>query len=171
LLGVGAAACGGPDGSSTPRDAHGTDGATSDATIGSAGAGAASLDRIGGLELQVSSYAVPDRLEGEGGAQLAAMLEALDLRPQDVLLEVAIDPERRLDIGRWQLPDRDAEEILAAWGQAVGGAWTEESLAGQDALRGRGTDGSHVWVSARDGLFLYIITDDRALAEAAVASD
>jgi hypothetical protein len=86
-------------------------------------------------------------------------------------LEVAIDPERRLDIGRWRLPDRDAEEILAAWDEAVDGNWTPVKLDGHDALRGRGTDGSNAWVTARDNLFLYIVTNDRSLAEAAAASD
>jgi hypothetical protein len=129
------------------------------------------VEQIAGLELQVASYAVPDVLEGEGGARLSAMLEALDLGPEDVLLEIAVDPDRRLDIGRWQLPGRGAGAILAAWDDAIDGEWTQDTLAGQDALRGRGTDGSQAWVTARDGLFLYIITDDPELAEAAAASD
>jgi hypothetical protein len=128
------------------------------------------LEQVGGLELQVASYDVPDVLDAEGGAELGAMLDSLGLQPTDVGLVIAVDPDGSLAIGRWELPDRDAGAILSAWGGAAAGDWDSETLAGQPALSGRGADGSLAWATARDGIFLYIVTDDRDLAEAAAGS-
>ena len=171
-LAVVAVACAGPDGSTPPSDTSAT--ATRPAS-GSATqttpAGSPNVESIAGLELQVATYPVPDVLDGEGGAELAAMLETLGLLPADVGLEVAIDPAGTLSIGRWQLPGRDADAILSAWDEAVDGAWASETLAGAAALSGRGADGSRAWAISRDGLLVYIVTDDRDLAEAAAAAD
>jgi hypothetical protein len=128
------------------------------------------LQHVGGLDLQVASYDVPDVLDAEGGAELAAMLNTLGLRPTDVGLVIAVDPGGGLAIGRWELPDRDAGAILAAWGDAAGGDWDSETIAGRPALSGHGADGSLAWATAADGVFLYIVTDDRDLAEAAARS-
>jgi hypothetical protein len=171
-LAFAAVACAGPDGSTPPADASATAPrpASGSATATTA-PGSPTVESIAGLELQVASYPVPEVIEGEGGAELAAMLETLGLRSADVDLEVAIDPAGTLAIGRWHLPGRNADAILSAWDEAVDGAWASETFAGTDALSGRGADGSRAWVTARDGLFLYIVTDDRDLAEAAAAAD
>ena len=171
-LALATVACGGPDGSAAPADSSSTAASqSSDGATGTAVAGNPSLERIAGLELQVASYAVPDVLDGEGGARLAGMLETLGLRSSDVALQIAIDPGGSLAIGRWQLPGRDAGAILSAWDEAVDGAWASDTLVGADALSGRDPDGNRAWVTARDGIFLYIVTDERDLAEAASAAD
>jgi hypothetical protein len=153
------------DGSSAPGGAvGGTD------TSGPPGSvEATTLERIGGLELDVAPLAVPEALDVEGGAELAAMLAELDLAPAEVGLTVAVDPGGRLAIGHWQLPGADAGRILDAWARAAGG-WSSETLAGRPALAGRGPDDGLAWAAAADGVFLYVSTDDRALAEAAVAA-
>ena len=168
-----AVACGGPDGSTPPagRSAGATTPPASSSLVEGTPSGSLAVERIADLELQVAAHDVPEVLEGEGGEQLAAMLDTLGLEPNDVKLEIAIDPDGSLAIGRWQLPDRDAGEILSAWDEAVAGAWASATLAGEDALSGRGSDGSRAWATARDGVFVYIVTDDRELAEAAAASD
>jgi hypothetical protein len=117
--------------------------------------------------MRVTSFDVPDVLGGEGGAQLSTMLETLGLEPADVRLVIAVDPAGSLGIGRWELPGADADAILSAWDDASRGDWQSETLAGEPALFGRGPDGSRAWATARDGIFLYIATDDPSLAEAA----
>jgi hypothetical protein len=131
---------------------------------------AQALEHVGGLDLQVAAYDVPDVLDAEGGAELGAMLDNLGLQPADVGLVIAVDPADSLAIGRWELPGRDAGSILAAWDDAAGGDWEPETIAGQPALSGHGADGSLAWATARDGVFLYIVTDDRDLAEAAAGA-
>ncbi|MGH2416850.1 MAG: hypothetical protein ACRDFY_00815 [Candidatus Limnocylindria bacterium] len=167
-LAVIAMACGGPAGSTPPAD--GSTPASGSLVEGSP-TGSLAVERIADLDLQVAAYDVPTVLEGEGGELLAAMLATLGLEPNDVELEIAIDPDGSLAIGRWRLPERRADEILSAWDEAVDGAWATATLAGEDALSGRGSDGSRAWATARDGVFVYIVTDDRELAEAAAASD
>lgn len=169
--------CGTPTGSTSPAVAGSTvapSGVVVDSgdpgTSSAASADAIGLERIGGVELQVASYDVPDVLDAAGGDELTSMLETLGLQPADVSLEIAVDPAGSLAIGRWQLPDRDADDILAAWGAAAGSGWRSENLAGQPALSGLGPDGGAAWATARDGVFLYIVTDDRDLAEAAARS-
>lgn len=169
LIGV---ACGGPDGSTPPpagRSADATALASTSLVEGSP-TGSLAVERMGDLELQVAAYDVPEVLEGEGGEQLAAMLATLGIQPEDVELEIAIDPAGSLAIGRWQLSDRDADEILSAWDEAVDGTWASTTLAGEDALSGRASDGNRAWATARDELFVYIVTDDSELAEAAAAA-
>lgn len=165
-------ACAGPDGSTPPADGSTTPTrSASGSAIQTTPAGSPDVESMAGLELQVASYPVPDVLDGAGGAELAAMLETLGIQPADVDLEVAIDPAGTLAIGRWQLPGRDADAILSAWGEAVDGTWASETLAGANALSGRGTDGSRAWATARNGLLIYIVTNDRDLAEAAATAD
>jgi hypothetical protein len=168
-LAVALAACGGPNGSSPPTtsDVSTESGAGGGEASASVPAQARGLERIGDLDMQVASYEVPDVLGGEGGAQLSAMLETLGLEPADVSLVIAIDPGGSLAIGRWELPGADAGAILSAWDEASGGGWQTETLAGAPALYGRGPDGGRAWATARDGVFLYIATDEPSLAEAA----
>jgi hypothetical protein len=164
------AACGGPDGSdqpSTPADANGSTASGGGTVSGSVPAEAQGLERVGDLDMQVSSYDVPDVLEGERGEQLSAMLDAVGLEPADVRLVIAVDPAGSLAIGRWELPGADAGAILSAWDEASGGDWQSDTLAGEAALHGVGPDGSRAWATARDGVFLYIATDEPSLAEAA----
>ena len=164
-------ACGGPDVSTPPASGAATSADPSTSSPSGTGPlGDPGVERIAGLELRVASFAVPEALDAEGGAELAAMLDTLGLQASDVLLEVAIDPEGSLSIGRWQVPGAGADAILAAWEEAVDG-WTTTTLAGRDALMGRGVDGGRAWATASDGLFVYIVTDDRDLAEAAAAAD
>jgi hypothetical protein len=172
LLAAALVACGGPEGSSQPSSAApGGPDVTTDSGSGDVSASvpaeARGLERVGDLDMQVASYDVPDVLEGEGGAQLSAMLAALGLEPADVGLVIAVDPAGSLAIGRWELPGANAEAILSAWDEASGGDWQSESLAGAPALYGRGPDGGRAWATARDGVFLYIATDEPSLAEAA----
>ena len=164
-------ACGEADGSTSPANASGgsidlTD-PSGDAAFGTAPPEARGLEQVGGLDLEVASYEVPDVLDAEGGDELSAMLEALGLQPENVSLVIAVDPAGSLAIGRWELPGSNAGAILSAWDEAAGGDWQSQTLAGEPALSGRGVDGDHAWATARDGVFLYIVTDDRALAEAA----
>ncbi|HEX5591254.1 MAG TPA: hypothetical protein VFX65_13265 [Candidatus Limnocylindrales bacterium] len=112
---------------------------------------------------------MPDALGGAGGPQLQAMLEALDLTPAEVTLVMAVDRSGQLDIGRWELPGRDAAAILAAWAAAAGAGWVSATLAEEPALAGRGPDGRRAWAVARDGLFVYVVTDDPDLAAEAIA--
>ena len=174
VVAIVAAGCGGdPDVSTPPASESGiAAGSPSGAATGpesSVPADARGLEEVGGLELQVAAYDVADVLDAEGGAELMAMLETLDLSPGDVSLVVAVDPGGRLAIGQWRLPGRDAGTILSAWEAAAGSGWESETLAGQPALSGRGADGSVAWATARDETFLFVVTDDRSLAEAAAA--
>lgn len=178
LVALAVAACGGSGspGSAARSEASGAaseDGAgpgSGGAGSGGGATGGARLpDRVGEIDLEAVSYRVPDALDGVGGPQVAAMLEALDLAPTDVTLAMAVDRDGRLDIGRWELPGREADAILAAWKAAAGSGWQPQTLAGEPALMGRGPDGRQAWVVARDGLFLYIVTDDPNLGAEAVA--
>lgn len=182
----GSAAASGGDaagGSGDSTDAgDGATGATGDSAGASGGAAAGSgagsgtgvgtaviPDRIGSLELKVVPYRVPSVLDEADGRQLATMLGALDLPPAAVSLVIAVDREGRLAIGRWELPGRGAEQIGDAWREAAGTGWRSAVLAGEAALTGRGPDGSLAWAVARDGVFVYVVTDDQRLAEEAVA--
>ncbi|MGH2445418.1 MAG: hypothetical protein ACRDGD_05190 [Candidatus Limnocylindria bacterium] len=137
---------------------------------GDAAGAALGLDRIGDLELQSTSYSVTDALEAEGGEELALMLESLGLEASGVELVIAVDPDGAVGISHWQLPGADAGEILSAWEAAADGSWRSETLAGAPALAGEGPDGGSAWATARDGVFLYVTTDDRTLAEAAASA-
>ena len=130
-------------------------------------AGAALPSSVDGVELQVAAIAVPDALDGLGGPELRAMLDALDLQPSDVSLVVAVDRGDRLAIGRWSLPDRSADAILEAWADAAGDGWARLEIGG-GALAGAGPDGSRAWATAHDGVFVYVVSDERSLAEAAL---
>lgn len=127
-------------------------------------------DRIGGVELEVIEYPVPDALDVVGGPQVSNMLATLGLTTADVTLVMAVDRASLLAIGRWGLPDKDAGAILAAWKGAVGAGWTPATLGGEPALAGRGPDGRQAWAVAREGTFVYIVTDDPSLAEQAVSA-
>ena len=159
-----------PDGSAGPDGVASLPGATGGVTTPNASAGAAAqslgLEVIAGIELESATYDVPSVLEQEGGPELAAMLETLGLEPSEVSLLVAVDPGGRLAIGHWELPGADAASILAAWAAAAAGDWEETTLAGLPALAGRGPDGGTAWATAADGVFRYISTDERVLAEA-----
>jgi len=170
---LGVAACGDSGSAgSAPRpgagdgSAAGSVGSASDSTDP---AGALLPDRVGDVELEVVSYRVPDALDGVGGPQLATMLGTLDLTPADVSFVMAVDRAGLLDIGRWELPGKDADAILVAWKEAVGTGWRSAPLGGEPALAGRGPDGRQAWAVARDGVFVYVVTDDPRLAEEAVA--
>lgn len=125
--------------------------------------------RIASLDLDVVSYQVPDVLAEPDDRQLAAMLRALDLAPAEVSLVIAVDRAGLLAIGRWGMPGRNADAILAAWKEAAGTGWQTVSLGAEPALSGRGPDGSRAWAVAREGVFVYVVTDDPELAEQAVA--
>jgi len=174
VLVLGLAACGGSGASgsapgSGAGDGGGGLGPGSEPGSGAQPAGAVIPDRIGNLELEVVSYRVPDGLAGPGGEQLATMLRALDLTPAAVSLVIAVDRAGLLAIGRWELPGKEADAILAAWKDAAGTGWRSATLGGEPALAGRGPDGSQAWAVARDGVFVYVVTDDPPLAEEAVA--
>ena len=172
VLVLGMAACGGSGASgSAPGSGAGDGGGDglSEPGSGAQPAGAVIPDRIGNLKLEVVSYRVPDGLAGPGGEQLATMLRALDLTPAAVSLVIAVDRAGLLAIGRWELPGKEANAILAAWKDAAGTSWRSATLGGEPALAGRGPDGSQAWAVARDGVFVYVVTDDPPLAEAAVA--
>ena len=174
VLVLGMAACGGSGASgSAPGSGAGDGGGGSEPGSepgsGAQPAGAVIPDRIGNLKLEVVSYRVPDGLAGPGGEQLATMLRALDLTPAAVSLVIAVDRAGLLAIGRWELPGKEANAILAAWKDAAGTSWRSATLGGEPALAGRGPDGSQAWAVARDGVFVYVVTDDPPLAEAAVA--
>lgn len=179
VLVLGVAACGGSGASGSAQGpgsgdaAEGGSAAGSDgSTPGSGADPAAALipDRIAGLELEVVSYPVPDRLDEAGGPLLATMLRALDLIPAGVSLVIAVDHAGRLAIGRWELPGRKADAIRAAWKEAAGTGWQSTTLGPESALTGHGPDGSQAWAVARDGVFLYLVTDDPQLAEEAAAA-
>lgn len=170
-------ACGGPDGSGSPVDesavtagspAPVTAGAT--AVSGSSVPAPAGLARIGGLDLEAATYEVADVLDAEGGAELGAMLETLDLEPDEVSFVAAVDPGGRLAIGHWELPGRDAGAIMEAWEAVAPAGWRSATLGGESILSGRSADGSLAWALARDGVFLYVVTDDERLVEAAAAA-
>lgn len=174
LLAAVLVACGStaPDGSARPGSS-GDPGVTGPEGSGAAAAGGGttsgfSLDRVAGIDLEVSPLTVPESLDLDGGPQLAAMLEALGLGPSQVGLTVAVDPAGRLAIGHWQLPGASADAILDAWAGASG--WAETTLGGRPGLSGTGPDGGSAWASAADGVFLYISADDRSLADAAAAA-
>jgi hypothetical protein len=177
LLVLGAAACGSSDpaGSSPRAGAGGPAGGGSAAESGGSTststdpAGALIADRVGDLDLEVVSYRLPDALGGVGGPQLEAMLGSLDLTSADVSVVMAVDRAGRLAIGRWELPGKDAEAILAAWEEAAGSGWQSALLGSEPALAGRGPDGRQAWAVARDGVFVYVVTDDPGLAAEAVA--
>jgi hypothetical protein len=133
-------------------------------------AGAVLPTRIGELELQVGGFSVPESLDGTGGEELRAMLDDLGLTPLDISLVVAVDAARTLAIGRWGLPGRASDSILSAWLGAAGGTWSRTRVGRVDALGGPGPDGSRAWATAADGVFVYVVTDDRSLAEAALAA-
>jgi hypothetical protein len=179
------AACGGSGGSgaapgSGPADRAG--GGSAAAGGGSAAPGGGSEpgsavdparallpDRIGTVELEAVTYRLPDALDDAGGPQLAAMLGALGLTLADVTLVIAVDRAGLLAIGRWELPGKEAGAILAAWKSAAGPGWQPATLAGEPAIAGRGPDGKQAWAVARDGVFVYVVTEEPQLAEEAVA--
>ena len=177
VLALGVAACGGPgSAASSPRPGAGGDagGAAAGGSGGAASAsedpaGALMPDRVGDLDLEVVSYRVPDVLDAVGGPQLEAMLGTLGLAPADAAVVMAVDRAGLLAIGRWELPGKDAEAILGAWKEAAGSGWESAPLGGEPALTGRGPDGRQAWAVARDGVFVYVVTDDPGLAAEAVA--
>lgn len=132
--------------------------------------GAVLPTRIGELELQVASFSIPESLDGAGGEELRAMLDELELRPVDISLVVAVDAARTLAIGRWGLPGRSSEAIRSAWLDAAGESWSYTRIGRVDALGGPSPDGNRAWATAGDGVFVYVVTDDRSLAEAALAA-
>lgn len=164
-----------PDASALPADGASpgqpaADGTQRPSEIDGGVAGAVLPTRIGDLELQVGGFSVPESLDSTGGAELRAMLDELDLTPVETSLVVAVDAARTLAIGRWGLPDRAADAILSAWLDAAGGSWSRTRVGRVDALGGPGPDGSRAWATAGDGVFVYVVTDDRSLAEAALAA-
>jgi hypothetical protein len=169
-----AVACSGPSGSraTPPLSALGS---TGTATPGSAASGsesqpASDLSRIGGRQLEVVSYSVPDSLAVEGGGPIGAMIEGLQVDPSHVELSLAVAPGGDPTISDWRLPGASASAILGAWMDAAPGAWRSDALAGLPAFTGDGPDGSAAWAFALEERFVYVRTDDRALAEQVAAA-
>lgn len=179
LLAAALVACGASDGSTPPEStaSAGPLAATPGGTVsGSVDPSidpgtAAGLDRIGGLKLESTAYPIADALAAEGGEELGVMLDQLGLEPEEVELTIFVDAGSSVGISHWALPGADAEEILAAWAAAdPSGDWRSASLDGVPSLEGHGPDGSTAWATARDGVFLYVTTADRSLAESAAAA-
>lgn len=179
-------ACGGPDGSAGPQDpttagqsagARSSPGARSSAgEVGStpasdrsAGGEGGDLARLGGADLEVAPYPVADALAAEGGDAIGSMLRALRVEPANVELTLAVAPGGDPTISDWRLPGASGEAILEAWAASGPGTWSSSTLAGLPALAGDGPDGSSAWAVAIDGRFVYIRTDDLAIAEEAAA--
>ncbi len=164
--------CGGPDGSGGPSGAAPTDfnssadgsapTASSSSTAGGIGG---DLARVGGADLEVASYPVEDALAAEGGDAIDSMLSALEMDPSDVELTLAVAPGGDPTISDWRMPGASADAILEAWGASAPGTWTSSSLDGVPALTGNGPDGSSAWVLAADGRFVYVRSDDQAIAD------
>lgn len=162
-------ACGGPDGSRLPAGS-----ADAAASVGGAAGtpgpsredpGSGDLGRPGGQDLEVVSYSVDEALSAEGGEAIGSMLSSLDVDRDAVDLTLAIGAGGEPTISDWRLPGASADAILDAWEEAGPGNWSSETLAGLPALTGEGPDGSTAWAIAVDGRFVYIRTDDLAIAE------
>jgi hypothetical protein len=136
----------------------------------SGGAGVALPDRLGDVKLTVLAYQLPDSLDARGGRELDALLSQLGIDPSEATLHLAVDPRGALAIGRWGLPGRAEDEIRAAWLQATNGTWRETEVDGETMLTGPGPDDSTAWATARDGVFIYVVTQSAATAATAVAS-
>jgi hypothetical protein len=126
--------------------------------------------RVGNHDLEQLAFEVPEVLSGDGGREMTAMLDALGLRPSDVSLVLAYARDGALAIGRWELPRKPAADISAAWDHAAGAGWRADELGSEAALTGQGADGRRAWAVARDSVFLYVVSDDAALAATAVAA-
>lgn len=174
-------ACGGPEGSNTPMSAAAADasarGGESPDDAGQPASGSAAsqpehsadFGRLDGTELETAAYPVDDALAAEGGVAVASMLRALGVDPADVGLTLAVGPGGDPTISDWQLPGASGEAILAAWRTSAPGSWSSTTLGDVAALAGEGLDGSSAWAVATDGRFVYIRTDDRAIAEEVAA--
>jgi hypothetical protein len=171
------AACGGPAGSDAPAGSAGDpsavanhDSSSRPAPGSSGGEADGDLARLGGVDLEVADYPVEEALSAEGGGAVASMLRSLGIDVVDVGLTLAVGPGGEPTISDWHLPTGSAAAILEAWEDAAPGAWTSTTLAGVPALSGQGLDGSSAWAVATDGRFVYIRTDDAALAAEAAAA-
>ncbi len=131
------------------------------------GAGVVLPTRIGGVDLTVTTYDGPAEFEGSGADEFRAMLEELGVESRDVSLVMAVDGSGALAIGRWAIPGRNADTILSAWLAATSG-WVVVPLDQLPAATGTGPDGSRGWAAARDGVFIYVVAQDRSLAQAAL---
>lgn len=162
-------ACGAPDGSRSPAG-------SADAAASIRGAaftpapsgedpGSGDLGRPGGQDLEVVTYSVEEALSAEGGEAIGSMLNSLEVDPDAVDLTLAIGAGAELTISDWRLPGASADAILDAWEATGPGNWSPVTLAGLPALTGQGPDGSPAWAIALDGRFVYIRTDDVAIAE------
>jgi hypothetical protein len=174
-------ACGGPEGSAAPvgsaadqpADTYDTasgDASSAPAVSSSDAEGAGDFSRLGGVNLEVADYRVEEALAAEGGDAVASMLRSLEIDPGEVELRLAVAPGGDPTISDWHLPTGSAAEILEAWAESAPGTWSSTTLAGLPALSGQGLDGSSAWAMATDGRFVYIRTDDPALAIEAAAT-
>jgi hypothetical protein len=175
-LALALAACGGPVGS-RPPDASGSSTGPADArasvpgeifTPGASGenaGGASDLGRPGGVELEAAGYSVEEALSAEGGEAIRSMLDSLGFDPDAVNLTLAVGAGGEPTISDWRLPGASADAILGAWKAAAPGTWSPTTLAGLPALAGQALDGSIGWAIALDGRFVYVRTDDLAIAE------
>jgi hypothetical protein len=172
-------ACGGPEGSAAPAGSAADQSAQTDDTASrdDASSGPASdssnggdFARLGGVDLEVADYGVEEALAAEGGDAVASMLRSLEIDPGDVELTLAVAPGGDPTISDWHLPTGSAADILEAWAESAPGTWSSTTLAGRPAMSGQGLDGSSAWAMATDGRFVYIRTDDPALAIEAAAA-
>ncbi|HET6380898.1 MAG TPA: hypothetical protein VFH63_07660 [candidate division Zixibacteria bacterium] len=127
-------------------------------------------DRLGAVKLTLLAYPLPDSLDARGGRELDALLAQLGIDPGEATLHLAVDPRGALAIGRWGFPGRTADEIRAAWMQATNGTWREIEVEGGTMLTGPGPDDSTAWATARDGVFIYVVTQSAATAASALAN-
>lgn len=174
-------ACGGPEGPNGPNEppsgshsAFAAAGGTADDPAAPAsGSGsdsspagrAGDLRRLGSQDLETAPYPVEDALAADGGVAVASMLRALGVDPADVDLALAVGAGGDPTISDWHLPGASAEAILAAWRTSAPGSWSSTTLGDAAAMAGEGLDGSSAWAVATDGRFVYIRTEQRALAE------
>ena len=163
------AACGGPDGSRSPAGSADAAASIVGATFKPAPSredpGSGDLGRPGGQDLEVVTYSVEEALSAEGGEAIGSMLNSLEVDRDAVDLTLAIGAGGEPTISDWRLPGASADAILDAWEEAGPGNWSSVTLAGLPALSGEGPDGSVAWAIAVDGRFVYIRTDDLAIAE------
>lgn len=162
-------ACAAPEGSRSPAGSADADPSIRGAAVTPAPSGgdpgSGDLGRPGGHDLEVVTYSVEEALSAEGGEAIGSMLNSLEVDRDAVDLTLAIGAGGEPAISDWRLPGASADAILDAWEGAGPGNWSSVTLAGLPALSGEGPDGSSAWAIAVDGRFVYVRTDDLAIAE------